>query len=244
MNYLLARIRIHVIVHVILALGWIYHFPLPAEAADSLWQEQTVTFLGTSLDKHRQPRGVVAKVSIALRKRSEQGFLNISFSSRPGKFSPLTQVSIQDGIKASAEAANLDPSTWDVFLMFPYPGVTVYGESLSAMVSLAVLAMANHDPILANRVITGKVTSDGRIGAVGGIPLKIQAAFAAHIQRVIIPEDRSEEDNEWQTPFLMHISYADSVVKAYDMLTGRGLPIHKNEGRSQGSQIATKHAID
>jgi predicted ATP-dependent protease len=112
-----------------------------------------------------------------------------------------------------------------VFLSVPYPGVTIYGESLSAMVGLAVLAMANHDPILGNRVMTGKITRDGHIGAVGGIPLKIEAAYAKHIGRVIIPEDQVQEDNDWQNPFLMHISPVRTVLQAYQMLTGRALQI-------------------
>jgi predicted S18 family serine protease len=168
---------------------------------------------------------VVAKLQMAFRKQVHQESLKVSFSSGPGKFSPLTQVAIQEGIKRVALAAGLDPRMWEVFLTVPYAGITIYGESLSAMVSLAVLAMANHDPILANRVMTGRITRDGQIGAVGGIPLKIQAAYAEHIGRVIIPEDRIQEDSDWQNPFLMHISPVKTMFQAYQMLTGRTLAI-------------------
>jgi PDZ domain-containing secreted protein len=200
-------------------------FPQSAEADDALWQQQTVVFLGTSMDRDHHPIGVVAKLQMAFRKQVHQESLKVSFSSGPGKFSPLTQVAIQDGIKRVALAAGLDPRMWDVFLTVPYAGITIYGESLSAMVSLAVLAMANHDPILANRVMTGRITRDGQIGAVGGIPLKIQAAYAEHIGRVIIPEDRIQEDSDWQNPFLMHISPVKTMFQAYQMLTGRTLAI-------------------
>jgi hypothetical protein len=212
--------------------GWLGYFPQAAAADPSLWHQQTVTFLGTSLDREHHPIGVVATLHIAFRKRDRQESLNVSFSNGPGKFSPLTQVATQSGIKAAARAAGLDSKTWDVFLTFSYPGVTIYGESLSAMVSLAVLAMANDDPILLSRVITGKITQDGHIGPVGGIPLKIQAAYAEHIRRVIISDECFQEDSEWQTPFLMHISPVQTISQAYRLLTGRTLSVTEHTNHS------------
>jgi hypothetical protein len=203
---------------------WLWLIPQVGEADDGLWHQQTVIFLGTTLDRDKQPIGIVTKLNISFRKREDQELLNVSFASGPGRFSPLTQVAIQEGIKRAASAADLDTRTWDIFLSFPFPGVTVYGDSVSAMVSVAVLAMAHDAPLLLNRVATGKITKDGHIGAVGGIPLKIQAAYAEHIQRVIIPEERFQEDNDWQTPFLMHISPVSTVWQAYRMLTGKTLP--------------------
>lgn len=137
-------------------------------------------------------------------------------------------MAIQSGIVVAARVAGLDPKTWNIFLKFPNPGVTIYGDSLTAMVSLVVLAMANDNAILLSRVMTGNVTPDGHIGAVGGIPLKIQAAYAEHIRRVIIPEERFPEDNDWQTPFLMQISPVNTVFQAYQILTGSPLPHAEN----------------
>ncbi len=203
---------------------WFCSFPPPAEAESSFWHQETVTFLGTTLNQHRQPIGIVGKLGIAFRKQEGQEVLNVSFSSAPGKFSPFTQVAIQSGIVAAARLVGLDPKTWNIFLQFPTPGVTIYGDSLTGMVSLVVLAMANDNAILVSRVMTGKVTRDGHIGAVGGIPLKIQAAYAEQIRRVIIPDDRFPEDNDWQTPFLMQISPVNTVGQAYKILTGANLP--------------------
>lgn len=63
---------------------------------------------------------------------------------------------------------DLSPDGWSVTLSIPYPGLTVYGESLSAMVGLTVAALAKGDVITPYHVITGFVTSDGQIGPVGG----------------------------------------------------------------------------
>lgn len=203
--------------------GLTFPFAQPAVPEKNCWQKQSVTFLGTTLDPDGQPIGIVAELDISFRKQEGQEALNVSFSSGPGKFSPFTQVAIQSGIVSAARIAGLDPKTWNIFLKFSTPGVTIYGDSLTAMVSVATLAMANDNPIILNRVLTGKVTHDGHIGAVGGIPLKIQAAFKEHIPRVIIPDDRFPEDNDWQTPFLMQISPVNTVLQAYQMLTGATL---------------------
>lgn len=190
---------------------WMGLFPLStqAEGVGREWTQQAVVFLGTSLTQDRQPIGVVANLTVAFRVQNRQASLNVAFASAPGRFSPFTQVAIHEGIRTAAGVAEMDSRTWDVFLRFPNEQVTVYGESLSAMVSLVVLAMATHDPILDNRVLlTGRVTPEGGTGPVGGIPLKVNAAHAGHIQRVIVPEERFVEDNDWQNPFLMHISPA------------------------------------
>ena len=204
---------------------WVGLFPFPAQAEGPRTdlKQQTVVFLGTSLTQDKHPIGVVANLTVAFRVKEGQDYLNVSFASTPGRFSPFTQVSIQEAIKIAARAAGLNPNTWEVFLTFPFQSMTVYGESLSAMVSLVVLAMAKQDPILDSHVLTGKVTPGGGIGAVGGIALKIHAAHARHIQRVIVPEDRFLEDNDWQNPFLMHISPARDLWQAYQMLTGKHL---------------------
>ncbi len=203
--------------------GWAFLFAQPAVAGQMYWQKQSVTFLGTTLDLDGQPIGIVSELDISFRNQEGQEALNVTFSSGPGKFSPFTQVAIQSGIVSAARMAGLDPKTWNIFLKFPNPGVTIYGDSLTAMVSIVALAMANDNSIILNRVMTGKVTPDGHIGAVGGIPLKIQAAFEEHIPRVIIPEDQFPEDSDWQTPFLMQISPVNTVLQAYQMLTGATL---------------------
>jgi predicted S18 family serine protease len=214
-------------------------FASSAEAELPQWEQQTITFLGTTLNQKRQPIGIVAQLGISFRKQTGQEALNVAFSSGPGKFSPFTQVAIQSGIVAAARVAGLDPKTWNIFLKFPKPGVTIYGDSLTAMVSVVVLAMANENAILLNRVITGKMTRDGHIGAVGGIPLKIEAAYGEHIRRVVIPEDQFPEDNDWQTPFLMQVSPVGTVWQAYQILTGAKLP-HADKG----SMLVAKHPTE
>ncbi len=203
---------------------WFCHSPEQVKAQEILWNQEQVMFLGTTLNQSHRPQGVVETVMVAFRNMKHQRAMNVSFASGPGKFSPYTQVAIKEGIKAVAFQAGHDTKTWDVLLTFPHSRVTIFGDSISAMIGLTVLALANHMTILPNRVLTGRITDTGTIGAVGGIPLKIQAAFAKRIQRVIIPDESFPADSDWRIPFLLHVSPVSDVMKAYTILTGQVFP--------------------
>ena len=49
------------------------------------------------------------------------------------------------------------------------------------MAALSVMALAKNDPLHEDIVMTGTVTPEGNIGVVGGIPLKIVAAYEASL---------------------------------------------------------------
>jgi PDZ domain-containing protein len=121
------------------------------------------------------------------------------------------------------ELANLPSDSWTVLLQVPYSGLTVYGESLSAMVALSVVAMAKGEPVLEGRALTGTITDQGAIGAVGGLQLKILAAYDNHFQRVLIPAVYDIREDDWRTPFLMHVSPVTTIEEAYLGLTGHPL---------------------
>ena len=72
-------------------------------------------------------------------------------------------------------------------------------------------------------VSPGTITDQGTIGAVGGLQLKILAAYHHDFQRVFIPSVYDERDGDWQTPFLMQVSPVATVQEAYQGLTGHQL---------------------
>jgi predicted S18 family serine protease len=171
----------------------------------------------------KQPIGTVAHLLLTFQRRDDHGGLAIQFLTAPGRFSPMAQTAIQQAIYRAARIAGLVPDSWTVILSVPYPGVTIYGDSLSAMVSLSVLALAKGEIIPIDRVMTGSVSPDGRIAPVGSIPLKVAAANAAHIRRVVVPDEADVADADFGTPFLMHISPVGSVGEAYQALTDHPL---------------------
>jgi len=186
----------------------------------SHFSQMAVPILGVTLDPSHDPMGVVTHVVIHFEKRQDHDGLRLRFRVDPGKFSPYAQQSVATAISRASEAAQLPTDSWTIFLTFPYQGQTMYGDSLSAMVGLSVIAMAKGDSLIFGRTLTGTITEDGHIGRVGGIPYKVEAAYAEHMDRVLIPEEYDVGDGEWENPFMMHISPISTIEKAYFALTG------------------------
>jgi len=186
-------------------------------------ESHSIPILGVTFDQEWEPIGMVAEVLVRFERRDDDQGLRVQFDSSPGRFSPLAKDSVVQAILHATNASHLATGSWTVTLTLPYPGVTMYGESLSGMVALSVLALSRGDPLPPDRVMTGTIASDGHIGIVGGIPLKIQAAHENKLRRVLIPEEIDVADGDWRTPFLMEVSPVGNVQKAYFALTGQSL---------------------
>jgi len=203
---------------------------LPAIAAEriipasiSSIQRVTIPILGTTINRHWEQVGVVAEVQIQFERRQDHKGLQVFFRQSPGRFSQTAQQAVHQAINQVIKVSHLDAGSWSVTLTLPYQGLTMYGESLSGMVGLSVLALAKGDPLPQGRVLTGTITSTGQIGVVGGVPLKIEAAHEMHLHKVLIPEEIDVADGDWNTPFLMHVSPVGTIQQAYRALTGRSL---------------------
>jgi predicted S18 family serine protease len=187
------------------------------------WRQQMIRILGTTTDPQKEHVGMVGELVVGLEQRADHRGIMVTFDDRPGQFSPRAQAAVLAAIDRTARTAGLSTDSWSVLLSVPEPGLTVYGESLSAMVGLTVVALAKGDFIPPDRVITGTITNDGRIGAVSGVPLKVEAAGEGGMRRVLVPQEIAEADGDWRTPFLVQISPVGSVPEAYEALTGRPL---------------------
>ena len=185
------------------------------------YREQLIPILGVAMEE--EPIGVVTYVSLAFAERDDHAGLTVQFRNTPGRFSPMAQTSVTQAIYRAAQSLGLSTDSWSVRLTVPYRNLTVYGESLSAMVGLSVVALAEGDFIANDRVMTGTITPDGHIGPVGSVPLKVAAANEAHIRRVLVPDEQDTADADWRTPFLMQVSPVGSVDQAYQALTSRSL---------------------
>ena len=186
-------------------------------------RHQVIPILGVTLNEEGQPLGVVVAVDLELETRADHEGLQVRFHSSPGRFSAWSQRAVKQAILRSGHAAELRPDSWSVTLTFPYEDVTLYGDSLSAMVGLSIVALVKKDPLLPACVITGTVTAQGQIGPVGGVPYTIQAAYFSQFHRVLIPVAYDVADGDWHTPFLMQVSPVGTVSKAYYGLTGHPL---------------------
>lgn len=186
-------------------------------------RHQSVPILGVTFIEAQQPVGIVMYVMIHFQQRSDHEGLKVHFQKIPGRFGPIARMSVATAIDRVAKAAHLQNDSWTVVLSFPYTGLTMYGDSLSAMVALSVIALAKGDTVQYGRTLTGTITEDGLIGKVTGIPFKVYAAYSAHLDRVLIPEEYHPLDGEWRIPFLMHVSHVGTIEQAYNGLTDHRL---------------------
>ena len=214
-------------------IGWLVvcsisvGFPAFADAASegSGWRKQSIPILATTFDRQQRPVGVVAEIEVRFKHREDRNGMDVRFESSPGRFSRRAQIAVSMAIRNIARAAHLNTDSWTVSLSVPYKGVTIYGESLSGMVGLTVVALSRGDIIQPQRVLTGTIEPDGRIGAVSGIGLKLEAARDQHLRRVLVPEEYDVTDSDWSTPFLLHVSPVSTFTRAYQVLTDRPFPI-------------------
>lgn len=210
----------------VMGLVLIALFPLPTAPAfgfspSSYARQQLITFLGVTMDRRigEEPRGAVGQLVIEWAARPDHEGMTVTCSAG---FSPYTMTSIVSAIERVARVAGMESNSWNVVIRRfdegPRFGM-VYGDSLSAMVGLTVLALAKGDHVLPDRVLTGTVTPDGRLGPVSAVNSKIAAAYAMHFRRVIVPDSLDPADRDWHTPFLMQVSPIQSVSAAYQALT-------------------------
>ena len=202
--------------------------PLRSEAAPGsdlpLKHIRTVIpILGTTTDDNAEPIGIVAEIELEFLELPEHKGLDVEFLTTPGKFSQYAQQSVMQALYRVLETAGLNPDSWTIRFRLPYPGVTLYGESLSAMAALNIVALAKDEPVDEETILTGTVTADGNVGTVGGVPLKILAAYEQHFRKVLIPEEPDIADDDWETPFLMEVRPVGTISKAYLALTNRPL---------------------
>jgi predicted S18 family serine protease len=195
-----------------------------AEAALQGKREQLISILGVTIEQdERRVVGTVANLIVSFEERDDTKGLIVHFRTYPGRFSPMAQTAVQQAINRTARAAGLTTDSWTVVLSVPHPGITIYGDSLSAMVGLSVLALAKGQFIPPDRAMTGTVSPDGRISPVGSVSLKVAAANEARLRRVLVPEEQDMADSDWHTPFLMTVSPVSSIGQAYQALTDQPL---------------------
>ncbi len=223
MNIQADRKRISRLLALALTMSLVFANSLGASPSVQQIPHLIIPILGTSLNKQFRPVGMVSQVVIDVYERQDRNGLQVQFHTEPGNFSLFARQSIHAAITRAFAAANLPSESWTVLLKFPYTGLTIYGESLSAMVGLSVVSMIKGDHLLEGRALTGTITERGSIGAVGGLQLKILAAYEHHFQRVLVPSEYDVRDGDWRTPFLMHVSPVGTVDEAYFGLTGHHL---------------------
>lgn len=202
-------------------LSFLLFILLPSVQGHAEPREQRIPILGTTTEQ--QPAGAVAYVIASFDERTDHRGLIIRFRSTPGRFSTMAKESIEQAIRRTARSLGLPTDNWSIDLSVPYEDVTIYGNSLSAMVGLTVAAMAQGKTVPTGYVLTGTVTAEGEIGPVGSVPLKIQAAKAAELRRVFVPKQKETSERETPLPATIEVSPVRSISEAFEALTNSSI---------------------
>lgn len=199
---------------IVLVLGsWLN----PSQGRTETQRAQVIRFLGVTLAG--KPQGAVGELLVGWEQRPDSHGMIVSFLAGRGSFSPDTEAAILSAIVRAAHAAQMQTDSWSVSVAVHQPVGTIYGDSVSGIVGLAIVALSKGDFIPPDRTMTGTITPDGLIGPVTAVPLKIQAAYLQHLRRVVIPDTFDVADADWFTPFLMQISPIHTAAVAYQALT-------------------------
>ncbi|MGV8088405.1 MAG: S16 family serine protease [Methanomicrobiales archaeon] len=86
-----------------------------------------------------------------------------------------------------------DFSGSDVIFSITSEGVipAVDGASAGALMTIITRAAATGEPLWENRTLTGTITPDGRIGAIGGVIEKAKAAKVAGKDLLLLPQENA-----------------------------------------------------
>ncbi len=105
-----------------------------------------------------------------------------------GKLRIIAKEAIQNVGALIKKHTGRDISNYDVHIQFLQTYEGVEGDSASISVATAVISALEDIPIDQSVAMTGSLSVRGDVLPIGGVTAKIEAAFAAGIKKVIIPE--------------------------------------------------------
>ncbi len=111
------------------------------------------------------------------------------------KTNPFIGTDIQYSAKVALDVARKRTNTrtpyHDFNIVFDIPSSSISGPSGGAALTAAAIALIENRSIMKGIAITGAIRPDGRIGSVGGIMAKTEAAAKAGFEKIIIPQWQS-----------------------------------------------------
>ncbi len=113
-------------------------------------------------------------------------------------------------------------------------GGRIDGPSAGALMTIGTLAVMRGDKVRDDAAMTGTINPDGTIGAVGGIPHKIDGAAKAGKKLVLIPSGQRQSQDyntksmvdvvELGKQLNVEVIEVPDIFTAYKILTGKTLP--------------------
>ncbi|MBP1156618.1 MULTISPECIES: ATP-dependent protease LonB [unclassified Paenibacillus] len=117
---------------------------------------------------------------------------------------------------------DIRPCDFDLHINFP-GGIPIDGPSAGISMAVAITSAIKQIPVDNHIAMTGEISIHGKIKPVGGVIAKVEAAFQAGANRVIIPKEN------WQEIFAglngLQVIPVDSVEEALHHALGLELPV-------------------
>lgn len=209
------------------------------EGTTQLW----ALVVGTAQDG--KTFGKCNRLKVTVARHGASAFRVGFFESEVGGSGPDWRAAGWMASMVAGQSHDFDPSTTQV--SFDVAGM-IDGPSAGALMTVGVLAVLRGDEVRQDAAMTGTITPDGAIGAVGGIAHKIAGAAEAGKKLVLIPAGirRQTDGNLGRLVDLIEVGEqlgievrpVTDVFQAYELLTGKSLPRPADLGHPTISEAA------
>lgn len=102
-------------------------------------------------------------------------------------------------IKANVEEFNIDPKLLeenDIHIHIPEGAVNKDGPSAGVTITTALISLLTNKKVNKNISMTGEITLQGRVLAIGGLKEKVIGAHRANVKKIFIPKENEKDLDE------------------------------------------------
>ncbi len=133
--------------------------------------------------------GSIVEVEAAVFPAAQRGRGSVRFNETAGS---MAKDSVFNALSVIRRLLGIDLGQYDVHVNVVGGGL-VDGPSLGLAITAALASAAQNRPALQNVALTGEVSIQGRVRAVGGIPEKLYGARQAGIRKVVLPQENQND---------------------------------------------------
>jgi len=134
--------------------------------------------------KSNDNSGVLGKVNVEI----DSGKGRVLMNTNPF-LEPDTQFSAETAVSVAQNYTKKDLSDKDVIISFDVSGQLLGGPSAGAAMTVATIAAIEEKQVKKDVAVTGTIEPTGKIGDIGGVIEKAQAAANNKVKLFLVPED-------------------------------------------------------
>jgi uncharacterized protein len=134
--------------------------------------------------KSDESAGVLGKVFIEVNPGKGRVLMNTN-----PFLEPDTQYSAETAVKVAENYTGKNLNDRDVILSFDVSGQVLGGPSAGAAMTITTIAAIEQKNIKTNVAITGTIEPDGKVGQIGGVIQKAEAAAKNGVKLFLVPKD-------------------------------------------------------